>query len=130
MRRADLVAAAILLAIAAYGGYLIWRTAEDRPMPMEAILGDPVRALQLMVANGCAGCHQISGVPGARGTTGPPLDGILQRSYIGGVVRNTPENLIRWIRFSRNIDPKTAMPSTAISEEDARHIAAYLYQLK
>jgi len=28
----------------------------------------------------------------------------------GGVVRNTPENLIRWVKDPPAIDPKTAMP--------------------
>ena len=83
-----------------------------------------------MLANGCAGCHTIPGVPGAQGLVGPRLDGTLaQRVYIGGSLPNTPANLIRWLRASREVDPRTAMPSTHISEQDARDVAAYLYAL-
>jgi cytochrome c1 len=38
--------------------------------------------------------------------------------------------MVQWIRFSRQLDPHTAMPSTGISEQDARDIAAYLYALR
>jgi len=38
---------------------------------------------------GCNACHTISGVPGAHGLVGPPLDGIGSRQYIAGEVPNT-----------------------------------------
>ena len=47
---------------------------------------------------GCNACHTISGVPGARGLVGPPLDGIRDRYYIAGELANTPTNLIQWIQ--------------------------------
>ena len=89
------------------------------------------RAIPLMTANGCSGCHTIAGVPGAQGQVGPRLDGSLAgRVYIGGMLANNPENLIRWIRSAREINPHTAMPSTRITEQQARDIAAYLYGLR
>ena len=91
--------------------------------------GDPHRAPALMIRNGCAGCHTIPGVPGARGTVGPKLSGLTDRAYIGGVLPNTPDNLVAWIRDSRAANPRTAMPSTRIPEDQARDIAAYLYAL-
>jgi len=42
---------------------------------------------------------------------------------------NSPENLIRWIVNRREVNPKTAIPVTGISEEEARDVAAYLYSL-
>jgi cytochrome c2 len=42
-------------------------------------------------------------------------------------VSNTPENLVRWIQHPRKLSPKTAMPDTGISQNDAKDIAAYLY---
>ena len=93
--------------------------------------GAGARAVPIMTANGCSGCHTISGVPGAQGQVGPRLDGSLAgRVYIGGVLANNPENLIRWIRSAREINPHTAMPSTRITEQQARDIAAYLYALR
>jgi cytochrome c2 len=76
---------------------------------------------------GCATCHTIPGVPTATGRVGPPLQGLRERAYLGGVVSNTPENLVRWIQHPRKLSPKTAMPDTGISENDAKDIAAYLY---
>jgi cytochrome c2 len=79
---------------------------------------------------GCNTCHEISGVPGARGLIGPPLDGIRQRYYIAGELPNTPDNLMLWIQHPRQIESHTAMPEMAVTEEDSRDIAAYLYTLR
>ena len=79
---------------------------------------------------GCAGCHTIPGVPGANGLVGPSLAGIGSRIYIGGVATNTPDNLVQWITNPRAIDAETAMPVTGVTDEQARHIAAYLYTLR
>ncbi|MBZ9874689.1 hypothetical protein LB542_28055 [Mesorhizobium sp. BR1-1-9] len=49
---------------------------------------------------------------------------------VGGVLANNPENMIRWIRSARDINPHTAMPSTGITEQQARDITAYLYPLR
>lgn len=92
--------------------------------------GDPARGPALMRAYGCAGCHTIPGVPGARGVVGPPLAGIAGRVYIAGVATNTPDNLVQWIVNPKAVDARTAMPVTGVTDEQARHIAAYLYTLR
>ncbi|WP_225768542.1 cytochrome c family protein [Inquilinus sp. Marseille-Q2685] len=92
--------------------------------------GDPGRAPALILRNGCAGCHTIPGIGAARGTAGPVLSGLASRAFIGGTLPNNPANLVRWIRDSRGVNPRTAMPSTRISEPEARDIAAYLYALR
>jgi cytochrome c len=79
---------------------------------------------------GCNTCHEISGVPGARGLVGPPLDGVTRRYYIAGALQNTPDNLILWIQHPREVVPRTAMPEMGVTEQDSRDIAAYLYTLK
>jgi cytochrome c len=88
------------------------------------------RGRQALAAMGCAGCHTISGVRGADGKVGPPLDGIGVRTMIAGEVPNTPANLMRWIENPQAIEPGTAMPNLGVSEPTARDIAAYLYTLK
>ena len=92
--------------------------------------GDPVRGRAAMRAYGCVSCHTIPGVTGAQALVGPSLAGIAERSYIGGVLTNSPENLVRWIRDPRGVDPRTAMPDVGVSERDARDIAGYLYSLR
>jgi cytochrome c2 len=79
---------------------------------------------------GCITCHEISGVPGARGLIGPRLDGIGQRYYIAGELPNTSNNLMLWIEHPRQVEPHTAMPDMAVTEQDSRDIAAYLYTLR
>lgn len=134
--RKGLAALGVLLAlilIAAIGVPLLLegRAAVAREQWAVAITGgNPVDAPMLMIRNGCAGCHSIAGVPAAHGRTGPALDGIAERSFIAGVLPNTPRNLVAWIRDARGINPRTAMPSTFVSEADARDMAAYLYALR
>ena len=89
--------------------------------------GNPSRGREMLRAYGCATCHTIGGVPGATGKVGPPLDGIAERSYVAGVLPNTPDNLVQWIMAPRAVDPKTAMPNLGVRAADARDIAAYLY---
>jgi cytochrome c1 len=92
--------------------------------------GDPERAPGLMTRYGCAGCHDIPGMRGPSGRVGPSLRRFAGRVYIGGVLANRPDNLVRWIVDPRAVSPKTAMPRTGISERDARHVAAYLLTLR
>jgi cytochrome c len=89
--------------------------------------GDPRQGERLMQHYGCGTCHQIPGVPGARGTVGPALAGLGQRSYLAGKLDNTPENLVRWVVDPQQVVPGNAMPDMNVSDEEARHIAAYLY---
>jgi hypothetical protein len=52
------------------------------------------------------------------------------RLYVGGVLANTPENLVAWIVDPPAHDLLTAMPVTGIGEAEARDVAAYLYTLR
>lgn len=79
---------------------------------------------------GCGACHTIPGVRGARGVVGPPLASFARRSFIGGEVPNTADNLLRWLRDPHQIEPGTAMPKLGLSEAQARDVAAYLYTLE
>lgn len=89
--------------------------------------GDPGRAPALFRRYGCAGCHEIPGIPGADGRVGGSLSGLGERVYIGGVAENTSDNLVRWIIDPQQFSPRTAMPATGISEAEARDLAAYIY---
>ena len=92
--------------------------------------GDPERGRSAISQYGCGACHTIPGVAGADGTVGPPLARFAQRDYIAGELRNTPENLVRWIQDPPAVEPRTAMPNLGVTEADAHDIAAYLYTLK
>src|SRR4051812_18026813 len=90
--------------------------------------GNPDRAMEAIVRYGCAACHNVPGAQMPGGLAAVPLSGVADRLYIGGVVENTPDNLIRWIVNPKQFNPKSAMPVTGISEPEARDVAAYLYQ--
>jgi cytochrome c2 len=92
--------------------------------------GDPRSGRRVLTKYGCDTCHTIPGVLTADSTVGPPLNRLASRSYLAGRIENTPENLIRWIRFPRSVDNGTAMPDTGVTERDGRDIAAYLYTLR
>jgi len=91
--------------------------------------GDAERGKLLAVEYGCAACHAMPGMP-TQGLVGPPLEGIGNRSYLAGRLPNTPENLVRWIRFPRETDPDTLMPDMEVTEADSRDLAAFLYTLR
>ena len=92
--------------------------------------GEPARGKEAIGRYGCATCHTIPGVEGARGQVGPSLAGIAGRSYLAGKLPNTPPNMIRWIREPQEVQPGTAMPELGVTEQDGKDIAAYLYTLR
>jgi cytochrome c1 len=46
------------------------------------------------------------------------------------MLRNTPDNLTRWVRNPQQIVPGNAMPDMGLSEAEARDVTAYLYTLR
>jgi cytochrome c len=116
--------ATLTLAVAAAG----CDRASQNPADLEG--GNPRRGELAIRTYGCGSCHTIPGIRGANGQVGPPLTGIAERVYVGGVVTNTPENLIRWIQDPPSIDAKTAMPNVGVTYQDALDIAGYLYSKK
>jgi cytochrome c2 len=89
--------------------------------------GNAEHAPALITRYGCGGCHTIQGAPGADGKVGPDLSGLIERVYLGGVLRNTPVNLVQWVVNPQRFFAGSAMPATGISEPEARDVAAYLY---
>ena len=79
---------------------------------------------------GCGSCHTIPGIEGADALVGPPLDRISSRTYVAGVLVNTPENLVRWVKNPPKVDPLTAMPNLHVTDPDARDIASFLATLR
>jgi cytochrome c1 len=92
--------------------------------------GDPERGKETIRQKGCPTCHTIPGIREATGLVGPALDRFSARVYVAGVLPNTPDNLVAWVRNPPGIDPLTAMPASGMSEAEARDVAAYLYTLE
>lgn len=92
--------------------------------------GDVQRGRLAIRQYGCQTCHLIPGVTGADALVGPPLSGIASRKYLAGVLPNTPQHMMEWLRHPQQVEPLSAMPDLGVTEGDARDIAAYLYTLR
>lgn len=114
---------AFLLALSASG-------CAKEEAPVRVAGGDAERGLHLVRQYQCGACHAIPGVPGAGGDAGPSLAYTGRLGYIAGGIPNQPANLVRWLQDPPALKPDTAMPSLGVSEEEARHMAAYLYTLR
>jgi cytochrome c2 len=122
----------IVVSVVAAGvfGYFVKKQVRANERAGELTGGDPKKGPSFIVQFGCAGCHQIPGIRGPAGKVGPPLADVGARIYLGGRVLNTPQGLVEWITDPRKIDPKSAMPTTGISQDEARDVAAYLLSLR
>lgn len=92
--------------------------------------GDPERGRRALQQYACITCHEIPGVVGASHGVGPPLARMARRGFIGGVLPNTRENMVRWLRDPPAVDPRTAMPNLGVTEADAHDLAAFLETLR
>lgn len=101
-----------------------------RPETAPAVQGDAKAGRAAVQRYQCGACHTIPGIAGARGLVGPPLAAYRQRVYLAGKLPQEPALLARWIQDAPSLSPQTAMPNLGVSEQDARDIAAFLYQLR
>ena len=129
--RTDLATIVVALAVIAVAGTIVANqrfARADLRHRAEALTGGRVdRGRDLLAAKGCGGCHTVSGVPGANGLVGPPLDGIAGRAVIAGKLANTPANLARWISAPQSVIPGNAMPDMPMTAQESSDIAAFLY---
>ena len=117
--------ALLVASVAAVG--MTWKAQhQSNSVAMAITGGDLARAPDIIRRYGCAGCHTIPGIPGGDGQVGGPLSDIKHRVYVGGVLTNSPDNLVRWIVSPQAFSPRSAMPATGISEAEARDVAAFL----
>lgn len=99
---------------------------ETEPLP-QVTGGDAERGRVVLSRYDCGVCHVIPGIPAAVGRVGPSLDHYAQRPYLAGKFPNQPDTLVRWIVDAPSMAPQTAMPAFAMSQQEARDAAAYLY---
>ncbi len=88
------------------------------------------RGRELFASLACSSCHTVQGTP-ANGVFGPDLTHMMSRSTLGaGVIRNTPENLRRWVEDPAALKPGALMPAMQLSREDLDRVTAYLLTLR
>lgn len=99
------------------------------PAHLRVAGGEAARGRVVAQEAGCGSCHVIPGVRGAVSWAGPPLTDWARRGWLAGRFPNAPEVLVAWLRDPQAMSPGTAMPSTGLSEAEARHLAAFLMTL-
>jgi cytochrome c oxidase subunit 2 len=105
------------------GDYARW-AATGRSAPTSS------RGAAIFQRESCAGCHTIAGTE-ATGTYGPDLTDFGSRRWLGAkALRNTPEQLLRWLRDPGSIKPGVLMPPSPLSESELQALVAYLESLR
>lgn len=96
---------------------------EEAKMP-----GAPMRrrGLDVFQHGPCAGCHTVRGTDAA-GQMAPDLTHFGGRATIAaGLMKNTPENLGRWLADPQAVKPGANMPEVPLSAADRAALVAYL----
>jgi cytochrome c len=99
----------------------------DEPASVVVDGGDPDRGEELVMAYECGSCHFIPGIDESRGQDAPGLQLWANRSFVAGAAPNEPENVMHFLMDPQSIQPGSGMPDLGISEEEARHITAFLF---
>ncbi|MFL5495248.1 MAG: cytochrome c oxidase subunit II [Gemmatimonadales bacterium] len=100
----------------------------SKPQP-PAAPSDPAYAAgeKLFTAKGCVGCHSLNAFNAPSGMIGPNLANVGARTYIGaGTLKNTDENLARWIQNPQLIKQGVLMPNLGVKPDEARSLVAFL----
>jgi len=79
-----------------------------------------VKAKQIVIENGCYGCHEIKGFSDLP-KIGPPLNAITAKTQ--------PDWIFRWVRNPKDYNPHTRMPNFKFSDDEAEAITAYLVSI-
>ena len=109
---------------------LVGGCSRNETEPHAAYMGNAQQGLVIIERSGCGSCHLVPGVPDSEGLVGPPLHGFAHRRFVAGLLPNTPDHLIYWIRFPQSVVPGNVMPNSGLSEDQARDVAAYLATLE
>ena len=94
---------------------------------------DPANTLadqgkQLFLTEGCVNCHTIAGL--STPNIGPDLTRISQRAMLGaGVLRNSKENLAKWLSNPQTYKPGCKMPDFKFTDKQVDQLVAFLESL-
>jgi cytochrome c oxidase subunit II len=106
-----------------------WITRRQRPSGTppteEAALGQVV-----FNRNTCGACHTVRGTD-ARGTRGPDLSDLADRTTLGAVsIENNRKNLAEWITDPQEAKPGNLMPPSDLAPDEVEALLDYLESLR
>jgi cytochrome c oxidase subunit 2 len=97
------------------------------PAPPSAVSAAATEGEKLFLSKGCVGCHALNAFNAPTGMIGPNLANVGARTYIGaGTLKNTDENLARWIQNPQLIKQGVLMPNLGVKPDEARSLVAFL----
>jgi len=103
-----------------------WAANQERPA-----VNDPAVAegKQVFEHTACVNCHTVAGTV-AQGRFGPDLTHLASRDTIAsGSIKNTPENLRKWIEDPDSMKPGCLMPKMRLDDHELDVITAYMDSL-
>jgi len=109
--------------------YAAWeaRQRQEAAAPAGAALQ---RGEQVFLGSTCIMCHTVNGTT-AQANFGPDLTHVGGRTTLAaGMLRNTPQDLKRWIRDPQKIKPGTSMPASTLPDADLDALVAWLGSLR
>jgi len=84
---------------------------------------------KIFASSPCTTCHMIQGV--SKGYIGPDLTHFGSRTTLAaGVLKNTPDNVAKWIAHPGEIKPGANMPALLLPGPKMDALVAYLESLK
>jgi cytochrome c oxidase subunit 2 len=102
------------------------RQAQSPPEPT----GIAAEGAQLFQTKKCADCHALTATA-IELRKGPNLAHLASREFLGGgILPNTPENLMLWLTDPQSAKPGNRMPNTPLTAEERRALLAYLVSLR
>jgi len=107
-----------------------WVAQQKKPAQQD-LSSDPAAAegREVFMHNACINCHAIAGTV-ANGRFGPDLTHLASRDTLAsGPIKNTPENLRKWIDDPNTMKPGALMPSMHLNSHDLDAVTAYLTTL-
>jgi len=108
------------------GDFENWLRIEARATPNDVPAADE----RLFINKGCASCHSTIARTLSSGK-GPSLAGLMTREFLGGgISRNTPENLMLWLKDPQAAKPGNRMPNTPLTADERRVLLAFMESLR
>ncbi|MBI4514941.1 MAG: c-type cytochrome [Deltaproteobacteria bacterium] len=102
--------------------YYLWTTSAPAKTAGSVRGGDARQGEKLFVTRGCRGCHAVTAGESGASNRVPNLSGI------GLKVKG--DWLFDWIKSPRRYHPQTAMPQLSLSDDEIRHLVAFLLTRK
>jgi len=105
-----------------------------KPLPAPAMKGDPAKGRVLLDTRGCGMCHRMSGVPALKSSVPRAAmaaaqlrDGMLLAPDLAHTRKRFQRaRLVQWLMDPKSLKRDALMPKEGLSEDEARHVAAYL----